>query len=332
MATVTATNPTYADWREAIGPDGQVSATIELLSETDEMNADKTVMEGNLITGHQATVRTRLPTPTWRKMNGGVLPNKSQRASLTFSCGMLEDYNEVDKAMADLNGNSSAFRMSEARATLEGISQADSNAFFYANPSVNPEQPTGLSQFYNDTTAQSGQNIILGGGAGSDNASIWLIGWSPATIACIVPKNSQMGIVVTDKGQVTIENADGNGGRMEAYRMHFRKDSGLAVMDWRYAVRIPNIDRSLLASDISTGADLPDLMAQAMDRIPTNSGIRLAFYMDRSLRGFWRRQMSHKVKDSTLGLTDVGGVKSPLFQELPVRVTDALNTDEALVA
>ncbi len=35
-------------------------------------------------------------------------------------CGMLETYSEIDKALADLNGNTAAYRLSEDRAFLEG--------------------------------------------------------------------------------------------------------------------------------------------------------------------------------------------------------------------
>ena len=61
------------------------------------------VVEGNLETGNKTTVRTGLPTPTWRKLYGGIQPAKSTTAQVQDSCGMLEAYAEIDKALADLD-------------------------------------------------------------------------------------------------------------------------------------------------------------------------------------------------------------------------------------
>ena len=42
----------------------------------------------------------------------------------------------------------------------------------------------------------------------------------PQTGFGIYPKGSSGGLKMTDKGQVTIENVDDSGGRMEGYRTH----------------------------------------------------------------------------------------------------------------
>lgn len=333
MATLTATNPTLLDWKQALDPNGSIATVIEMLNETNEILADITFMEGNLPTGHRTVIRTGLPTPTWRKLYGGVQPNKSQRAQVTDSCGMLEAYNEVDKALADLSSDVDAFRLSEAQAEIEGMSQELATTLFYGDESLTPEKFTGLAPRFSSSTANNGENVILGGGVGSDNASIWLVGWGPNTVHGIVPKNSSAGIQVKDKGQVTIENADGSNGRMEAYRMHFRMDSGLTVKDWRYVVRICNIDRSALTADASAGANLPDLMFQALERFPSTAGnVRPVFYMDRGIRTTLRQQLASLTKNSTLDYTNVGGHRTAMWNEVPLRRVDALAADEALVA
>lgn len=62
-------------------------------------------VEGNLPTGHKTTIRSGLPSATWRLLNYGVQPSKSTTVQVTDSVGMLETYAEVDKSLADLNGN-----------------------------------------------------------------------------------------------------------------------------------------------------------------------------------------------------------------------------------
>lgn len=332
MATLSTTNPTLLDLAKRTDPNGQISAVAEILNLRNEILDDMTWIEGNLPTGHRSTVRTGIPMPTWRRLYGGVQPNKSTTAQVTDNCGMLEAYAEVDKALADLNGNTNAFRLSENTPHIEGFNETVSTALFYGDETVTPEAFTGLSARFNAKSATNGENIIDGGGTGTDNASIWLVVWSPETVHGIVPKGSKAGLQVNDKGQVTIENADGNGGRMEAYRTHYRWDCGLTVKDWRYVARVANISKGGLKFDASTGANLPDLMFQAMEQIPNIALGRPVFYMSRLVRSFLRRQVAQGVKMSTLTIENVGGKPITMFQGVPVRRVDAINADEAKVS
>jgi hypothetical protein len=179
---------------------------------------------------------------------------------------------------------------------------------------------------------ENGDNIINGGGSGLDNVSIWLICWGPNTCHGIIPKGSKAGIQQRDLGEVTIENADGSNGRMQAYRTHYRWDVGLSVRDWRYVVRIANIDRSLLTADISTGADLNDLMHQAWTELPSTSAGRCSWYMDKQVMSFLRRQTSNAVQNSTLSVDMVGGTMQTSWGGIPIRRVDALRTNEATVS
>lgn len=334
MTTLAVTHPTLLDIARTSDASGKVAAVVEILNEVNEILEDMVFVEGNLPTGHKTTQRTGLPAPTWRKFNGGVQPTKGTTSQIMDSTAMLEAYAEVDKALADLNGNTAAFRLSEDRAHIEGMSQEMADTLFYGNEATEPETFTGLAARYNDTTQANGDNIILGGSAGgqTDNMSIWLIVWGPNTVHGIVPKGSQAGIQVEDKGQVTIESIDGAGGRMEAYRTHYRWDMGLTVRDWRYVVRIPNIDRSLLTADYSTGANIADLMVQAIEMIPNLGAGRAAFYMPRRLRSVLRRQIISSVKNATLTMDTIAGKHVMSFDGIPVRRSDALSADEARVA
>ncbi|WP_300379628.1 major capsid protein [Henriciella sp.] len=324
MATLETSHPTLRDLTSRLDPDGKIDAVAEILSETNEMLEDMVWKEGNLETGHKGTIRTGLPEPTWRKIYGGVQPTKSTTAQITDTCGMLEAYAEVDKALADLNGNTSAFRLSEDRAHVEGMSQAMASTVLYGDESVNPERFTGFASRFSDKTAQNGDNIVLSSGSSpdnADNASIYLVVWGD-NVHGIYPKGSKAGLQMSDKGEVTIENIDGNGGRMEAYRSHYRWDGGLHVKDWRYVVRIQYNDEDL-TKDVSAGPDLIDLMTIACD-IPPNLAGRPAFYMNRRAKSFLRRQMVNKVKNSTLAMDEVAGKRVMTFDGVPCRRTDAL--------
>lgn len=330
MATLAANNPTLIDLSKRLDPDGKIASIVELLNQSNDVLTDMSFMEGNLPTGHKTTIRTGLPTPTWRKLYGGVQPGKSTTVQVTDACGMLEAYAEVDKALADLNGNTAAFRLSEDAAHIESMSQEMAQTLFYGNEGTEPEAFTGLAPRYSSLSAQNADNIIDAfSGSGGDLTSIWLCVWGPQTGHGIYPKGSQAGLQMSDKGQVTVENVDGAGGRMEAYRTHYRWDCGVSIRDWRYFVRIANIDISELGT-IANTKNLINWMVQASERIPSFGKGRAAFYMNRTLREKLRLGILERVS-SNLTWETVEGKRVMTFDDIPVRRTDALINTESRV-
>ena len=148
MATLGNTVLTLADWAKRLDPDGSVPMIVELLAQTNEIIQDELFQEGNLPTGHRVTVRTGLPTVTWRLLNQGVTPSKSTTAQIDEQAGMLEAYSEVDKDLAELNGNSASFRLSEAQAFIEAMNQEYAQTLIYCNSCTAPEEFNGLTPRY----------------------------------------------------------------------------------------------------------------------------------------------------------------------------------------
>ena len=329
MATLSANNPTLIDVASRLDPNLNIDKIVELLAATNPVLNDMTFMEGNLPTGHKTTVRTGLPGVTWRKLYGGVQPSKSTTAQVTDSCGMLEAYAEVDKALADLNGNAAAFRLSEDKAFIEAMSQEMAQTLFYGNESTEPEAFTGFAPRFNSLSAQNADNIVDAGGTSTDNTSIWLVVWGPNTCHGIYPKGSTGGVQMRDLGEVTVENVDGASGRAQMYRSHYRWDCGLTVRDRRYIERIANVD----VSDQTTVANTKNLinwMIQAAERIPSFGAGRAAFYVNRNIREKLRLGILEKVA-SNLTFETVAGKRVLTFDEIPVMRTDALLNTEARV-
>jgi len=333
MAVLSVKNPTLSDLAKVTDPDGSIADVVEILNETNEMLNDMTWLEGNMTTGHKTSIRSGLPTPTWRKLYGGVQPTKSRAVQITDTCGNLEDYAEVDKDLADMASDSAAFRLQEDRPHIEGMNQELADTLFFGDETLAPEEFTGFAPRFSDLAAENADNIIDGAGTGSDNASVWLICWSPMTCHGIVPKGSTAGLQTRDLGEDTLEDASGgsNTGRMQIYRTHYKWQAGLTVRDWRYVVRICNIDRSLLTNDLTTGADLNDLMHKALTEIPNASVGRCVWYMDKEVLAFLRRQTSNAVANSTLTMDMVGGTMQTSWGGYPIRRCDALAINEARV-
>jgi hypothetical protein len=332
MPVIGNTLPTLLDFTRREDPDGKINAIAEQLVQTNEILEDMTWKEGNLQTGEKTTVRSGLPAATWRKLNYGVQPSKSTTAQITDTCGMLEAYAEVDKALADLNGNTSAWRMSEDGPFLESMNQTLASTLFYGDTAAYPERFVGLGPRFNTvltTTAASAASVIDAGGTGTDNSSIWLVCWGPNTVYGIYPKGSKAGLSHEDLGQVTL--LDANNGRFEGYRTHYKWDCGLTVRDWRYVIRIANIDNSDMTKNAATGGDLVDLMVQAIELLPNISMGNPVFYVNRTVRSFLRRQTLNKA-NMRLGLEDVAGKHVLAFDGIPVRRCDQiLSTESRLV-
>lgn len=331
MAALGTGNLTLVDWAKRLDPDGKSAVVAELLNQKNEILDDMVWREGNLPTGHRLTIRTGLPAVAWRLLNQGVIPSKSTTAQIDEQAGMLEAWSEVDKDLVLLNGNEASFRLSEARAFIEAMAQEFSRVLFYGNAGVSPEQFTGLSVRYGASGAGNTDNVIKAGGVGSDNASIWLVAWGEDTVTGIFPKGSKAGLLHEDYGPQTCEVVAGlPGARMRVLQERFQWKGGLALKDWRYVVRICNIDVSdLNAANVKT---LINFMEQAIETIPDNLG-RPVFYMNRTMRRFLRREARESV-GSGGGLTydNFDGKRILMFGDVPIKRADTLLNSEALVA
>jgi hypothetical protein len=346
MATVGATALTYMDWAKRLEDNYRVASIVELLSQTNEILDDMLVVEGNLPTGHKTTVRTGLPQATWRLLNLGVPNAKSTTAQIVDTCGNLETYAVIDKDIADLNGNTAEFRLSEVKAFLEGMSQQVATTLIYGNQFTNPERFTGFAPRYSTKTlanAQTAANVLDGGGVSSTNTSIWIVVWGSDTCHATFPKGKITGLQHRDMGEWPVLDSSQN--TYQAYRDHFKWEIGLVLRDWRYVVRVANIDVSQLTG--VNAANLINLLVRALHRLPTapvsatsiqtsdtpevraNMG-RTVIYGNRVLRTYLDLQAMNKT-NVLLRLEEFNGRPITTFRGIPVRTVDAILNTEAQV-
>lgn len=329
MATI-GTAVTYLDLQRRMEKNGRIARIIELLAQQNEILQDMRVLEANEGTKHTTTVRTGLPSATWRKLNYGVQPSKSVTSQVTDTCGMLESYAKIDVDLAKINGNNPEWRMSEEIGFREKMNQDMSTALFYGDQTVYPERFTGLAPRFNvistDST-KSGYNVIDGAGAGSINTSMWLVAWGDTTVHGIFPKGSEAGLVVEDLGSQLV--TDDAGGNYQAFVTHYQWKVGLCVRDWRYVVRIANIEVNATTEAIA--ADLIPLMVKATHRLPSQNIGGLVWYCNKQVLANLDTQTMAK---SNLHLTysDIQGIPVVKFRGVPIRRCDAILNTEAHVA
>lgn len=353
MAVLGTTYPNLADWAKRQAPDGSgIDVIVDLLSQSNEVLDDMPWLEGNLTTGHRTSVRTGLPSGTWRMLYQGVQPGKSTVAQITEACGNLEAFNEIDKDLADLNGNTAEFRLSESIAFYEGLSQQFASALFYSNSLETPAQIMGFAPRYStvSTAAEVSKNVISAGGTGSTNTSIWFIGWGSNTVHGIFPKGKMAGLQREDLGVDLKHNADGSMYRV--YNEHFKWECGLCVRDWRYVVRIANIDVEDLDSTDSA-PQLTKLLVKAANLFPTApaglsavqaatrpSGLvgpaRFGIYCNRTVRTALENQILDRPSGTggTLMYLDPDQWDGKVvlgFRGVPIRTVDAILNDEDAV-
>ncbi|HQT65357.1 MAG TPA: hypothetical protein PLO16_12675 [Acidocella sp.] len=316
-----------------------------MLSQCNDLNDDLPYVEANEVGGHEFVFRTSIPAGAWRQYNMGIPYSKSTTAKARVGLGMLEDYSQVDRALAEHSGDKEKFRESEDVAFLEGMSQTIASTFIYGNTTVNPAEFMGLSPFYNSISgAQNGSNIINGGGTGSANTSLWLIGWGPETIFGLFPRGSTAGLTMEDKGDVT-PGFDNQGNRFEAYTSWFRQQAGLCPKDWRYGVRLANIDTTTAGLAGASPYDLFAGMAEMLLLFPkltsktsgitktdsaTEPGVRPVFYCNRTTR-HWMDVQAMRDKNVLLRIEDYAGMPIMGYREIPIKIVDQiLNTESTI--
>lgn len=346
MATLAATLPTLAD-RLSRTNNGKLAAVIELLSQLNEILFDIPWIEANSMASHKSTQRTGIPAGTWRQINQGVDPVKSQTAQVTDVCGQLSNYSNIDLTLYKLNGESNEFRLSEDMGILEGMAQQMASAYIYSNAISSPAQIMGLAPRYptvSTANSNSAANVIDCGGTGSDNTSVWLVCWGPRTAFGIYPKGLPAGLQVDDRGRQWAYDSDSK--RFEAMVTYFEWNVGLAVPDWRYVVRMANIDVSDLIA--GTGVNLINAMIRAIHRLPTQPASagteqrlggpkseygaadlgNCVFYCNRTVRTYLDIQAANK-SNSLLRIDEYAGKPRTTFLGIPVRTVDAILNTEA---
>lgn len=288
MATVGNTNLTLMDHAKRIDADGKIARIAEMMNETNDILTDLVYVEGNTQTGHKSTIRTGLPTVAWRQINKGSQPSKSTTKQIEFTAGLLEGLGKIDEELVNIAIDKAAFRISENAPFIESISQNLAATIFYGDVNINAERFTGLTPYYSALTgADSSENVINAGGAGDDNTSLWLVVWGENTIHAFYPRGTKSGIEHNDLGKQLVNDGETPAGQYLAFVDQFKAKCGLVMRDWRYAVRICNIDVSALGTTGDTSdssANLLKLAIQAVNKIPNLRAGRAAWYCNQTVK------------------------------------------------
>jgi hypothetical protein len=315
---------TYLSWIDVLKRQengGQIADIIEMLNKQNPIVQDMRAVECNDGTSHLTTIRTGLPEPTWRMLYQGVQPSKSTTAQVKDATGMTESWVEVDEKLVKLSRDPAGLMLSEAFAQIEGMNQAVASTLFYGDQASAPAKFTGLAPRFNTLSGTYGRQVINGGGIGSDNTSIWFVGWGENTVHALYPQGSTAGLQREAIGVETKTNADGSVLRVR--REKFTWDIGLTVRDPRYVARVANIDVSDLTTDASAGANLFQSLVKAYwklhaRRVPNG---QLAIYANPTVMEYLDHQSREAGSKLHLTWAENGPDSQPVlhFRGIPIR-------------
>ena len=268
-----AVYPTFVDVASRLDENGDIAPIAEVLSQNNAILKHLRWKECNQANGFKHSIRTGIPTPTWRGHYEGVQPTKSETATVVDTCANVEAYAYVDCDLANINGNTYQFRMSEEKAFVQGMGNEVAQALYYGDISQNMRKFNGLATRYNVLSgAACARNVIdcLAGVTYTNTpdgyTSCFLVNLEE--FFGLYPKGSKYGLQHTDKGQETVDAPDGNG-KMEAFADHYKWQPGAALQDWRACARLCNIPMKDGKVDL-TGDVIIRKLIEMKNRIPAN--------------------------------------------------------------
>lgn len=325
---------TLADYRKRMTPDGEIDFIIEALENSNPILQDMVWKEGNLPTGNMTTIRTSLPTPSIRLINKGVKPSKSTTKQVQDTCIILEDRSCVDTELLELQKDPEAFRRSEDAAFVQGFSDVVAQNLFYGDTDADPHTFNGLATRYNTLTGNkgtAGYQTISAMTAGTNNTSIYLVGWGNHNTVGIYPRNSVMGLRMKDLGEQTVKDA--SGGEYQAVETLFTWKAGLSVQNIRANAAVRNIDISGLGT-AANQKKIVESIVKAKNRIQglQRGDKKVVMYVSTRVYDMLELYLSDKNNVHITRQELMGQMPQLYFSGIPVKLCDAIAENEGAVS
>lgn len=339
---------TLADLGKLEGPDGNLEFKdqVDMTWQANEVLQVLPWIPCNDKNKHMILQRVGLPTVYETMFHGGTLPSTGVDAQMWVPTAYFTSLEEIPKKMADDTGDPEGLRYQRSRGHYEAHAQNMASTIFYGNTLTDLLSFPGLAFMYSSTTALNGQNVLKAGGAGSDNTSLWLLGFGDDAVSGLYPNGSMAGLEHTYAGPAWVENQGASAGtpytgkRELVYRDHYSWTAGLLNANWKWAVRICNISVNALVSGVND-ANLIQLAESAVHRLPTtavrtpdpNSPVRrVAWICNRTIREMIDRQSRQQVAaGGQLRYEVVDGIQREIFHNIPMYTNDQITNSETLV-
>lgn len=324
---------TLLDFAKSKKPDGQQAQVIELLEQYLPMLQDGPASPSNAPYGNRTTYRRTLPTVGTAKINKGVVRSKSETDQRQDSIGYFAGRSEVDVRIAKVEGMA-AFankRRSENAAFMEAMAQLVAQTLCYGSVALDEASFDGLVPrlgTINEGSSFITSQVWRNGAVGADNASVLVVDWGEYACSLMFPPNTVAGIDAEDKGEVSVNDDDGN--PFQAMLMLFDWMVGLKVEDPRHVGRLGNIDVSDALLDTPTLQLIHTGLENVIGMMPEPGPNTRVLYCPKSIYIAFTRQARNK-SNIHLTMQEYLGKLVPHFDGYPIRKMDRLSIAETLI-
>ncbi|MCY4540823.1 MAG: hypothetical protein OXB95_00290 [Rhodobacteraceae bacterium] len=321
MALRDADMPSLLDAANRTDPKGAVAAVAEILQKDNPILLDMLFIECSRGSSHMTGVRVR--------------PSKSTSFPKVFNTGMVQSFSEIPAARIQLRNKTAAYyRLPEELAAIKEMNQKFAETIFYGDEAKSPAQFTGLSQYYNDLSAENATQIIDAKGTGSNLRSIWIVTWGESTCHGIYPKGTPAGLQIDDLGTTQLVSGGGTTtANWKFFGSHYQWNLGLVLRDSRFLVRIANIDIDEITDAAASGPNLVRLITNGLFRLKNMYRGLVAIYMCREIHKAIYIQQIEAKENSTLTQMQLyrKGVCNLTCGGVPLYMTDSLDVPESRV-
>jgi hypothetical protein len=324
---------TLLDFAKSKDPNGQQAQVIELLQQYNPMLEDAPAEPANAPYGNRTTYRRTLPAVGTAKINKGVVRSKSLTDQRVDTIGYFAGRSEVDVRIAKLEGMAAftAKRSEENNAFNEAMAQLVATTAVYGSVLLDEASFDGFIPrlgTINEGTSAITSQVWRNGAVGADNASILVVDWGKYANSLIFPPNTVAGLDVQDKGEVSVNDDDGN--PFQAMLMLFDWFVGLKVADPRHIGRLCNIDVSDALLEAPTLQLLHKGLMLLDGMMPDPGPNQRVLYCPKHIYIALLTQAINKT-NVYLTMREYLGKMVPSFNGYPIRKMDVMLIAETLV-
>jgi hypothetical protein len=325
---------TLLEIAKRLDPDGKLADVAEVLHETNPIVKDLVLKPANMKVANRVTIRTKLPTVAFTRLNKGVPRSKSATKQITDSIGLLAGRSEVDSRAKHVT-NVKAYRWDEDQTYLESMAQTMAETIFYGDEASDDSAFTGFHPRFADmsetpTTGYANQ-VVGAGGTGSDNTSIFVIDHHERYIYGIYPEEGGGvgGLETEDRGMQQVTDDDGHA--FDAWVTKYDWALGIVVKDHRHFGRLCNIDVGDLETAGQASGDVSANIARGLIRVlgrmqPANGARRIAYCRQEVLTALEQQLLVRTNVNFSMG--EWAGMPVLTFRGIPLVRCDQISIAE----
>lgn len=336
MANLDNTQYTLANAMTSTTPDGALLEVINTVEKENEIIGRLPWFAANKPFENLSARTTKVFEPSARVANEGAVEGVNDKEQVIDTLIHYETLIKPDELILRAINDAAQWYADEINFTAQGFSNAFADQIISGDSLDDPGKTIdGLAKRYNNLPASAtdktdrNYTVVSGGGSGSDNTSIYLVGVGKKGVHGIYLKNGTSGLTINRKGRELVTAS--NGGQYYAETTQMTWDVGLVATNYRAAGRICNIDVSDLSADASTGANLSNVMIDLQTKVKV-MGLTPYWLVNDTIHIYFHQQASNKANAQIMWNKDDRGDMKLFFGGIQLIKMDSIGVAEATIS